>query len=99
MVPGNSWREEQLKKTRDEREYPDSNCTRKLVLGVTSKPEFQNMRYQNHQFITKIFRFLQKKLGITEGYSTFSMEADAILLRLQETRRIQGPDHLHANAQ
>ena len=29
----------------------------------------------NHQYMTKIFRFLPKKSGITAGYSTFSMEA------------------------
>ena len=33
------------------------------------------MKYTNEQYMTKIFQFLQKKLGITAGYSTFSMEA------------------------
>ena len=36
---------------------------------------FQNMKYTNHQYMTKIFHFLQKKFGITAGYSTFSMKA------------------------
>ena len=35
----------------------------------------QNMRCTNHQYMTKIFQFLQKKLGMSAGYSTFSMEA------------------------
>ena len=37
--------------------------------GATPKPELQNMRYTNHQFMTKIFQFLQKSLGITADYS------------------------------
>ena len=59
------------KKQRDERELSNSNCTRKPLLGATSKPEFQNMAYTNHQYMTKIFQILQKKFGITAGYSTF----------------------------
>ena len=43
--------------------------------GVTPRIEFQNMEYTNHQYMTKIFQLLQKKLGITAGYSSFSMEA------------------------
>ena len=35
----------------------------------------QNMKYTNHQYMTKVFHFLQKKLGITAGYSTFAHEA------------------------
>ena len=75
MASGNSWREEQLQKQRDEKAPSNSNSTRKLVQGATSKPEYQNMRYQNHQYMTKIFQFLQKKLGMSAGYSTFSMGA------------------------
>ena len=33
------------------------------------------MKNTNHQYMTKVFHFLQKKFGITAGYSTFSMEA------------------------
>ena len=33
------------------------------------------MKYRDHQYMTKIFHFPQKKLVITEGYSPFSMEA------------------------
>ena len=45
--------------------------------GATPRPEFQNMKYTNRQHTTKtkIFQFLQNKLGITARYSTFSMEA------------------------
>ena len=54
MAAGNSWREEQLQTHRDERYYSNSICMRRPVRGV-SKPEFQNMRYRNHQYMTKIF--------------------------------------------
>ena len=43
--------------------------------GVTPRIEFQNMEYTNHQYMTKIFQLLQRKLGSTAGYSSFSMEA------------------------
>ena len=33
------------------------------------------MKNTNHQFMTKVFQYLRKKLGITTGYSTFWMEA------------------------
>ena len=42
-------------------------------MRCVSKPEFQNMRYRNHQYLTKIFQFLQKKLGMSASDSTFSM--------------------------
>ena len=73
MAAGNSWREEQLQKHTVMREYSNSNCTRKPVLGA-SKTEFQHMRYRNHQYMTKIFQFLQKKLGMSASDSTFSMQ-------------------------
>ena len=44
--------------------------TRKLVQAVTPKTEFTN-----HQYMTKIFHCLQKTLGISEAYSTFSVAA------------------------
>ena len=57
------------------RNLQNSTSTRRLVRAATPRREFQNMRYTNHQYMTKIFQHLQRKLGITEGYSTFSMEA------------------------
>ena len=36
----------------------------------TPRTEFQNMKYTNQQYTTKIFHFLQEKLGMTAGYST-----------------------------
>ena len=42
MATGNTWREDQLRKQSDQREYSNSNCTKKPVLGA-SKPEFQKM--------------------------------------------------------
>ena len=59
----------------DQEEASNSTSTRRLVQAATPRTEFQNMKYTNHQYTTKIFQFLQKKLGITAGYSTFSMEA------------------------
>ena len=70
---GSSWREEQLQTHRDEREYWNSNCTRRPVLGA-SKTEFQNMRYTNNPYMNRIFQFLQK-LGMSASDSTFSMQA------------------------
>ena len=47
----------------------------KLVLAVSTKTDFQNMQITKHQYTTKVFQYLQKKLGITTSYSTFAMEA------------------------
>ena len=52
-----------------------SNSTRKLVQGATPKPEFQNMEYTIHQYMSKIFSFLQKKLGMSVSDATFSIQA------------------------
>ena len=51
-----------------------------LVQGVLygrrlQEQSFKNLKHTNHQYMTKIFHVLQKKLGMTVGYSTFSMEA------------------------
>ena len=35
----------------------------------------KNMKYTNHQYLTKVFHFLRKKLGSAAGYSTFAPEA------------------------
>ena len=59
----------------DKEESSNSTGTRRLVRAATPRTEFQNMKYTNHQYMTKVFHFLQKKLGITAGYSTLSMEA------------------------
>ena len=40
MASGNSWREEQLQKQRDERASSNSKSTRKFVEGESSRPEF-----------------------------------------------------------
>ena len=74
MVAGSSWREEQHQTHRDEKELSNSNSTRRLVLGASS-PELKNMAYTNHRYMSKIFQFLQKKLGMSESDSTFSMKA------------------------
>ena len=59
----------------DQEEFSNSNITWRLVRAATPTAEFQNMRYTNHQCMTKIFHFLQKNLGFFfAGYSTFSMK-------------------------
>ena len=54
--------------------------------GATPRSQFQNMKYTNHQYITGVFIFLRRKLGITASYSTFSNwpELFGELGRLQE---------------
>ena len=60
----------------DDREVSTySTGTRKLVRTATPRTEFQNMKYTNHQDMTKILQFFQKKMRITVRYSTHSMEA------------------------
>ena len=58
----------------DERQGSQTS-TRKHAQTATPRTEFQNMKYTNHQYMTKVFQFLQKKLGITAEHSTFSMGA------------------------
>ena len=41
------------------------------VQGATPRIESQNMKCTNHQYMTKIFQFQQKKLVITANYSIF----------------------------
>ena len=65
---------EQLQKQRDQRAPSYSNSSGQAVQSATPKIEFQNMEYTIYQHMTKIFQFLQKRLGITESYSTLSME-------------------------
>ena len=70
MAAGNGWREGQLQKQRDEIEHSHSNSTRNPVLGASTQ-ELRNMKYTNHQYMTKVFQFLQRKLGTTTSSSTF----------------------------
>ena len=62
-------------KQADQEESSNSTGARRLVRAATPRTEFQNMKYTNHQHMTKVFHFLQKNLEITAGYSTCSMEA------------------------
>ena len=57
----NSW------KQFDQEKASYSACTRRVVGAATPRTEFQSMKCTNHQYMTKIFHFLQKKLGITAG--------------------------------
>ena len=100
MTSGNCWHEEQLQKQRDEKAYSNSNSARKLAQSATPKTEFQNMRYTNHQHRTKILQFLQKKLGITAAYSTFSMEAlttNVLIWRMFMSSSMKAAIHLGPN--
>ena len=51
-------------------EKPSS--TRKLA---ASSPEIRNMEYTNHQYMSKVFQNLEKKLGMSAINATFSMNA------------------------
>ena len=64
-----SWKQD------DQEESSNSTSKMRLVRTATPRTQFQNMKYTIHQYMTKISQFLQKKLGIAAGYSTFSMEA------------------------
>ena len=52
----------QLQNQRDQRALSDSKSSGQLVQGATPRPQFQNMKYMNHQNMTKIFQFLQKEV-------------------------------------
>ena len=62
-------------KTKNQRAPSNSNSSGQRVQGATPRSQFQNMKHTNHQYMTSVFHLLQKKLGITAGYSTFPMEA------------------------
>ena len=57
----------------DERKYSDSTISRKLA---ASSPELKNMEYTDHHYMSNIFQFLRKKLGMSATYATFTIEAD-----------------------
>ena len=65
-------REDQLQTDGDERKHSNSKSTRKLA---ASSPELKNVEYTNHQYMSKIFQFLRKKLGMSASDPTFSMGA------------------------
>ena len=90
-------REGQLQTNSDEREQSHSNSTRKFA---ASSPELRNTEYTNHQYMTKIFHFLQKKLGVTAGYSTFSIEAyktNVLMCGMFMTSSMKAAIHLGPN--
>ena len=60
-------RADQLQTDSDERKLSDSDSTRKLD---ASSPELRNMEYTNHQYMSKIFQFLEKKLGMSASDAT-----------------------------
>ena len=88
-----SWKQE-------DRVAPSSSTsTRKLVREVNTK-EFHNVRISNHQYSTKDFQHLQKKLGITTGHSTFAIEArrtNVVRWRLFMFSSIKAAIHLGPN--
>ena len=47
----------------DQEESSNSGSTRRLVRAATPRTEFHNMRYANHQYMTKVFHFLTKEVG------------------------------------
>ena len=58
------------------------------------------MKYTNHQYMTKIFHFLQKNLEITASNSTFSMEAlktNVLIWRMFMSSSMKAAIHLGPN--
>ena len=56
----------------DEIKFSNSTSSRKLAASL---PELKNMEYTKHQYMSKIFQCLRKKLGIpATDDATFSME-------------------------
>ena len=51
------------RKQGDHEESSNSTSTRRLVRAATPRTESQNMKYTNHQYMTKVFQFLQKEVG------------------------------------
>ena len=84
----------------DQKESSNSTSTRRTVRPATPRPEFQNRQYTNHQCMTKILHFLPKDLGITEGYSNFSMEAfktNVFIWRMFVSSSMKAAMHLGPN--
>ena len=84
----------------DQEESSNSTSTSRLVRAATPRTEFQNMKYTNHQHMTKVFHFLQKTLGITASDSTFSMEAlktNLLIWRMFMSLSMKAAIHLGPN--
>ena len=84
----------------DREEFSNSTGTRELVRAVTPRTEFQNMKYTSHQYMTKVFHFFQKKLGITAGYSTFAVEtlkANVLICKMLMSASMKAAIHLGTN--
>ena len=75
MVAQSPWREKNSSQNlgcsvnlgNDDEGQGEHDSLRRLVRAAIPRTEFQIMKYTNHQYMTKM-------LGITAGYSTFSME-------------------------
>ena len=65
-------RKDRLQTDSDERKYSNSNSTKQLA---ASSPEVRNMECTNHQYMSQIFQFLQKKFGMSANDATFSIQA------------------------
>ena len=65
-------REDQNQTESDERNIRNSTGSRKLAATL---PELKNMEYTDHQYMSKIFQFLQKKLGMSANSATFAMQS------------------------
>ena len=47
----------------DQEEVANSSFTRRFVRAATPRTEFQNTKYTNHQYMTKIFYFSAEEVG------------------------------------
>ena len=87
-------REDQLQTDSDEKKHSNSNSTRKLA---ASSPELRHMECMNHQYMSKIFQFLQMRLGMSASDATFSMHAETtnvLIWRMFMTSPMKAAIHL-----
>ena len=70
MVSGNCWHEEQFQNNVMRKRFRTLIAQGIFLRVRLHNTEFQNMGYTSHQYMTNIFQFLQKTLGITALYST-----------------------------
>ena len=65
-----------------------------------STPELKNMEYSNRQYMSKIFQFSLKKIGMSATDATFSMEAyetNVLILGMLMTSSMKAAIHLGPN--
>ena len=89
-----SWKQD------DREESSNSTSARELCWTVTLRTKLQKMKCTNLQFITKVFHFLQRKLGITAVQSTFAfgaLKTNVLAWRMFMSSSMKAAVHLGPN--